>query len=68
MYAFLVFSIWESKGAKQVCGNKAADQCLKILHSFYFLNLRFQASSTSFVAAQPGCVRPGWKPRRQVLS
>ena len=48
----LVFIICENKDADQLCGNRAADQCVP-------LNLQWLYSSV--------CVRPGRKPRRQVL-
>ena len=65
--------IHENKGADQLCSNCAAYQnlCFRYLDSTiprYFLNPKFQASSHLLSLYSSVCVRPCWKPWRQVYS
>ena len=58
------FSICENKGADQLCGYRTADQrlCFRyIVQSLYFLNPKFQASSSLLSLYRQVCVGPGWK-------
>ena len=54
------------------CTVTAANQCFVfptlIGQSLYFLNLKSEASSHLLWLYSPGCVRPGLKPQRQLLS
>ena len=66
------FCICENKDADQLHGNSnhAADQhlCFRFLVQFlFFLNRKSQASSHLLWLYSPVCVRPCWKPRRQVF-
>ena len=69
------------KPAFCICENKDADQlrgkaklisafvfAIRIVHSLYYLNPKFQASSHLLWLYSPVCVGPGLKPRRPVFS
>ena len=65
------FCICENKGPDQLHGHRAAGQrpCFRyIVQSLYLLHPKFQASSHLLWLYSPVCVRPGWKPQRQIFS
>ena len=66
------FGLCENKGADQLRGNREADQRLffatRIVQFLFFLNPKFQASSSFLSLYRPVCVGPGRKPRRPVFS
>ena len=66
------FCIGENKGADQLRGNREADQrlCFRywIVQFLFYLNPKFQASSSFLSLYRPVCVGPGRKPRRPVFS
>ena len=60
--------IGENKGADQLRGYRKADQRLcffttRIVQFLFYLNLKFQASSSFLCLYRPVCVRPGRKPQ-----
>ena len=61
------FCICKNKDADQLRGNREADQLLcfllqGIVKFFYFLNLKFQASSLLLSLHRPVCIRPVQNP------
>ena len=76
------FCICENKDADQLRGNREGDLSFavtaklisafvfatRIVHSLYFLNLKFQASSHLLWLCRLVCVGPDRKPRRPVFS
>ena len=58
--------IGENKDADQLRGNREADQRLcfatRIVHFLFYLNPKFQASSSFLCLYRPVCVRPVRKP------
>ena len=64
--------ICENKGADQLCGNRAVDQGLCFCYTDGAIcplyKSEVQASSYLLWLYSLGCVGPGGKPRRQVLS
>ena len=73
------FCLGENKGADQLRGNREADQRLcfrysdstiptRIVQFLFYLNPKFQASSSFLSLYRPVCVGPGRKPRRPVFS
>ena len=74
------FCLGENKGADQLRGNREADQRLtaklisafvfatRIVQFFFYLNPKFQASSSFLSLYRPVFVGPGRKPRRPVFS
>ena len=60
------FCLGENKGADQLRGNLEADQRLCFRYSdstiFFYLNPKFQASSSFLSLYRPVCVGPGRKP------
>ena len=57
------FCIGENKDADQLRGNREADQCLCFCYSdnvqfLFYLNPKFQASSSFLCLYRPVCVRP----------
>ena len=60
--------IGENKDADQLRGNREADQRLRIIQFLFYLNPKFQASSSFLSLYRPVCVGPGRKPRRPVFS
>ena len=66
------FCLCENKDADQLRSNSEADQrlCFRYTDSkfLFFLNQKFQASSTLLKLHRLVCVRPGQKPLRLVIS
>ena len=62
----LTICICENKGADQLRGNREADQRLCFRYSdstlLFYLNPKFQASSSFLCLYRSVCVRPGRKP------
>ena len=56
--------ICENKGADQLRGNREADQRLCFRYSVFYLNPKFQASSSFLCLYRPVCVGPVRKPHR----
>ena len=63
------------KGDYCLCENKGADQlrsnfvfATRIVQFLFYLNPKFQASSSFLSLYRPVCVAPGRKPRRPVFS
>ena len=58
--------IGENKDADQLCGNREADQRIvfatRIVQLLFYLNPKFQASSSFLCLYRPVCVRPVRKP------
>ena len=68
----LDFCLGENKGADQLRGNREADHAFvfatRIVQFLFYLNPKFQASSSFLSLYRPVCVGPGRKPRRPVFS
>ena len=66
------FCLGENKGADQLRGNREADHAFvfatRIVQFLFYLNPKFQASSSFLSLCRPVCVGPGRKPRRPVFS
>ena len=67
-----VFCIWENKDADQLCGNRAAGQCLcfRYIDGTIFLLLQSEISSLdpSSVVVQPGLCWTWSETQRQIFS
>ena len=59
------FCICENKGADQLGGDRADDQrlCFRIMDEI----IKFLFWLSFGTVYSPVCIRPGWKPRRQVF-
>ena len=64
------FCLGENKGADQLRGNliSAFVFATRIVQFLFYLNPKFQASSSFLSLYRPVCVGPGRKPRRPVFS
>ena len=66
------YCLCENKGADQLRSNCEADQrlCFRnwIVQCLFYLNPKFQASSSFLSLYRPVCVGPSRKPRRPVFS
>ena len=62
------FCLCENKGADQLRGNREAVFATRIVQFLFYLNPKFQASSSFLSLYRPVCVGPGRKPRRLVFS
>ena len=66
------FCLCENKGADQLRGNpkliSAFVFAIRIVYFLFYLNPKFQASSSFLSLYRPVCVGPGRKPRRPVFS
>ena len=66
------FCLGENKGADQLRGNQPLISAFvfatRIVQFLFYLNPKFQASSSFLSLYRPVCVGPGRKPRRPVFS